>query len=530
MIKIINKIKNFFKRPRNSILTAVAAVILVIIVLLATGGSGTKFETAIASVGTIRQEVSVTGRVKPAQNVDLAFEVPGRIVQTPVKVGQQVYAGQTLMVLDLSELNAQLQREQANVRAAQAQLDQTKGGAREEDLNTTRTNFDNSKLSLVNAAEAALETSLNSIVSLTTIQYKYFTGYSHESLLVASDKGRALYAIFNKNDLDRAIPEFFLGFDSPLKQKIKLLKNNPETGGVNKLAVEIENILSLTSKALDTGNAALNGVQATDAEKALIDAARGNVLAQISAFSTAKSSLKAAAAQLELKTAPATSFDLEISQSQFDQAEANLALVEAQIAKRILRAPISGVVADVHGNVGEISSVTQPAVSLISNSQYEIEVDVPEADIAKVKIGDSASITVDAYGSDIFWSAKVVKIYPAEKVIDGVATYRVVLQFDENDDRIRPGMTANIDIVSGEKSGALTVPQRAIIRKDGGKFVKVLVEKKSGPSSQFANLKSVFEDKEWAIYEMPVETGIRGSDGKIEIISGLKAGETVVTD
>ncbi len=527
---MIDKIKNFFRRPRNSIWTGIAALVLVIVVLLVNRGSGAKFETAIASVGTIRQEVSVTGRIKPAQNVNLAFEVPGRIIWTPAKIGQQVYAGQTLMALDSSELNAQLQREQANVKAAQARLDQTKGGAREEDLNTAQTNFDNSKLSLVNAAEAALETSLNSIVSLTAIQYKYFTSYSQEALLIASNKGQALFTIFNKDNLDWTVSEFFLDFNSPLKQEIERLKNNPETESVNKLAGDIENVLGLTSKALDAGNAALNGVQATDADKTLIGTARGNVLAQISAFSTAKNSLKAAAAQLELKKAPPTNFDLEIAQSQLDQAKASLALVEAQIAKRILRAPINGIVADVYGSIGEISSTNRAAVSLISNSQYEVEVDIPEADIAKIKIGNGALITVDAYGSDVSWGAKVVKIYPAEKIIEGVATYRAVLQFDKNDERIRPGMTANIDIVSEEKNEALAVPQRAIIRKNGGKFVKILVEKKSNSDSKFANLESVFEDNEQAIYEVPVETGIKGSDGKIEIISGLKAGDRIVTD
>ena len=97
---------------------------------------------------------------------------------------------------------------------------------------------------------------------------------------------------------------------------------------------------------------------------------------------------------------------------------------------------------------------------------------------------------------------------PAEIIIEGVATYKVTLQFIEEDERIRSGMTANVDIIGDSRVGVLAVSQRALIRKNGEKTVKVLHGQE--------------------ITEVKVETGLRGSDGNIEILSGLQEGDTVI--
>jgi multidrug efflux pump subunit AcrA (membrane-fusion protein) len=147
-------------------------------------------------------------------------------------------------------------------------------------------------------------------------------------------------------------------------------------------------------------------------------------------------------------------------------------------------------------------------MAVISKDKFKIETNVPEADIAKVGVGNVANVSLDAYGRDTIFPTKVIAIDPAETVIDGVSTYKVTLQFITEDERIKSGMTANIDIVTAKKEGILAIPQRALIRKDGIRIVRVLVEKE--------------------IEERKVETGIVGFDGFIEILSGLKEGETIV--
>ena len=134
---------------------------------------------------------------------------------------------------------------------------------------------------------------------------------------------------------------------------------------------------------------------------------------------------------------------------------------------------------------------------------------MPEADIAKVAVGNGSLVTLDAYGRDVVFEAKVVAVDPAETIVDGVATYKVTFQFVKNDERVKSGMTANIDIKSASRENVIAVPQRAIIRKNGDQFVRIA----DGESFR----------------EVKVETGLRGSDGNIEIISGINEGDKVIT-
>jgi len=83
------------------------------------------------------------------------------------------------------------------------------------------------------------------------------------------------------------------------------------------------------------------------------------------------------------------------------------------------------------------------------------------------------------------------------------------LLFTKEDERIKPGMTANIDIVGASRQGVLAIPQRAVIQKSEGKIVRVITKEE--------------------IQEIGVTTGLRGSDGFIEITEGLFEGDIVIT-
>ena len=137
-------------------------------------------------------------------------------------------------------------------------------------------------------------------------------------------------------------------------------------------------------------------------------------------------------------------------------------------------------------------------------THYLIRVNIPEADITKVKIDDHAIVTLDAYGSGEPFPAILTNIEPAEEIIQGVATYKSTLEFETQDPRIKSGMTANINIVTSEKTDVLAVPQRAVIRRGENRYIRVEPE------------------------ERKVEVGIVDSKGFVEITEGLSEGESVV--
>ncbi|HEY4528069.1 MAG TPA: hypothetical protein VJL09_03435, partial [Candidatus Paceibacterota bacterium] len=95
-------------------------------------GAGTEIVTA--SSGDLVQEVSVTGKVKPAQSVELGFDRSGRISGVFSQVGERVFAGKTLVSLYNADLVAQLREAEANLKAEEAKLEELKRGTRPEDI------------------------------------------------------------------------------------------------------------------------------------------------------------------------------------------------------------------------------------------------------------------------------------------------------------------------------------------------------------------------------------------------------------
>ncbi len=244
------------------------------------------------------------------------------------------------------------------------------------------------------------------------------------------------------------------------------------------------------------------------AQEALVAKAVANLTSQEAKLRQAEANIESQKAQIA--QAEAT---LNARNAQVAKAQADLQNIDAQIAKTILRSPIEGIVTKQDAKVGEIVPAGTAIAAVISKNKFEIEANIPEADIAKIKLGDHAKLTLDAYGDDEIFQATVAEIDPGETIIEGVTTYKITLAFNENDDRIKPSMTANLDIQTAEKKNTISVLQRSVITQNGTKFVRVL--KKNGEKQE--------------IEEVLVKTGLLGNDGYIEIVNGLKVGDQVVT-
>ncbi|TSC95990.1 MAG: HlyD family secretion protein, partial [Parcubacteria group bacterium Athens1014_26] len=283
----------------------------------------------------------------------------------------------------------------------------------------------------------------------------------------------------------------------------------------NNLA-QIKSFLDEASLSINALTANSNLTQTTiDAWKAAVYAARTNIGTATTNLSTEEQSLNSAESdvtlaknELILDQAGTVPEQILAQEANVEKAQANVTDYSAQLAKSIIRSPINGIVTAQNTKVGEIVSANTVVVSVISKTKFEMEASVAEADISKVKVGDFASVTLDAYGGDVFFDAKVTAIDPAETIIEGVATYKTTLQFISEDARVKSGMTANIDINTAKVDNVLVVPQRAIISKDGDKSVQILINN--------------------TVKEVPVKIGLRGSDGQVEIITGVKEGDKVV--
>jgi len=218
-------------------------------------------------------------------------------------------------------------------------------------------------------------------------------------------------------------------------------------------------------------------------------------------------------AQLAKILAPANTYDVDLTQSQIKQAEANLNGVIKQIDDNKIKAPIDAVVTRVDYSVGEQATPGKVVIAILGENNFKIEVLISEADISKLKIGQNTEITLDSYGENIKFNGVVNFIEPAETVIQEVIYYKVIVLFTEKSISytIKSGMTANIVIITENKENVLIIPSRAMIdRASGEKFVRILLN-----------------DKE--VVEKDIKIGIKGDDGLVEVVSGVNEGESIIT-
>lgn len=514
----MKNIRYLIKKPSITI-SLVLIVLIVISIFYFTRAKKPVYEFAIAKRADIVQEVSVTGQVKPAKRLDLAFEKSGKIAGVSARIDNRVRAGQTLVFLDSAEFVAQLMVAEANLEAEQAYLAELEKGTRFEELQVQQTKVENSKISLE-------ESKKNLINSLNEAYTKSDEAVRIKTSTIFKGNRFSSYSLtFTSCDSQATADAEWLRFVS----EIELDDWQKELSAVS-LSVSAENLYDSAENAKShlsnfrtflekTGSNLVTGCALNDAS---LDTARTNIASARNSVDTAVSNLSAAEEELrtaesdlwvnqkelELKQAGATTEQIAGQKAKIKSAEADIQNIKAQIAKTTIFSPINGVIVKQDAKIGEIVAANAPLVSVISDTNFEIETNIPEVDIAKVKIGDSAKITLDAYGNDVVFGAEVISIEPAETIIEGVATYKTKLQFLEEDGRIKSGMTANIDILTAKTENAISIPQRAV-KTDGEKTVKML-------------------DKNNIAKEVIVEIGLKGSDGNVEIKKGINEGDKVI--
>ena len=304
-----------------------------------------------------------------------------------------------------------------------------------------------------------------------------------------------------------------------------LFKSNQMLGDVSMVLDATLPIGNLTQTALDTMKTTIATTRST------INTQYTNVVGQKQDIADAKNSYNTyqvafAKAQNDLNNARTTATSvIQIKEAAYNQALANLngkvdaprevdlaplraALAQAQAnyGKAILRAPIDGVVSKVNKKVGEQVSSADIAIEMIT-PHFEVEVDIPETDVAKLNVGDAVVITLDAFGDDTKFGGKVMSIDPASTDIQDVVYYKVKVSLDETDKPIKTGMTANVTVATEKRVGVLFIPSRAV-RTNSEKYIKLLVGK--------------------TVKDVPVTLGLKADDGKVEVTAGLNEGDVVI--
>jgi len=636
-------------KKRKKIWWIILGVVIVIISLVVWQGrkkNQPQYTTVAAEIGSLKQTVSLTGTVKPVKELALNFLSAGRINNLPVKIGDQVSAGQLLAELDYgslllrkSEAEAGLQIAQANLnkllsgasqqaiavnrssveqaissqRMAQIELDKVKKTAaenikqaeksvndlyssaadtptvQEQAVITAQTNLDNAQRTgqqninnsrssgliifgdKIAAAKIALD-NINTILTDNNAKYVLSVKDSSylqrtkearnlaldnyaavsqavsaaknasdtQSFIVAANKAKQflnqtalainysysmLEATITSNNFTQGQLDNYKGIVSNQSSQINGAITAAETAAQNyhNAQSNSETTVASAQDSLEQARVALENAKLAAANNFIYRAAASDrqISTAQSQLDNANKAVDVAKAQLASITAPARSADIALAQGQISQAQANLASAQKQIDDSRLFSPLDGVVTQVNYEVGEqFSAAGKALIMVLVNNSFDIEVDVTEADINKIKVGNLVEITLDAFGDDTIFHGQVYFIEPAQTVIQDVVYYKVKISFSDSQEvksltearqiSIKAGMTANTTITTDQRENIVKIPGRAIVEKDNGvKVVRILKDNK--------------------LQEIPAAIGLRGDEGLVEVLGGVQPGDQVVT-
>lgn len=495
------------------ILVSVVAIALIIAATIYVSQSLKKTPaisfTAVKSA-SITQAVSASGEVSAAQDLSLAFEQGGTVAEVDVKVGDIVKKGQTLVRLNTGDASAAVGQAAAALDIAKANYQKLLNGATTASTDVAQTALDNAKKNLAavtsqqdlivkNAAAVLLNSNLTATPANNNIST---TNPGISGNYTDTTQGQYQIKIYSSGGGSRFS---FTGLESGDGQ----VSMAPVALGTKGLFIQFgtTNQYPNDSWTVSIPNTQSSGYLTN------LNAYNNALQSQNQALTTAQAAVDSAQENLQLLQTPARPEDLAAANAQVEAASAQLQTAQNNLAKDVISAPIDGIITAVDTKVGQTAAGSTLApgpdvIKMISAAKFQIIVYLSQTDIGKIKVGDLASTTLDAYGSGVNFDAGVISIDPSATLTNGISTYKTTLEFNQNDDRIKEGMNANIVINDQTKQNALVIPQTAVIQKDGQDFV--LTQSADGKTQ-----------------ETPIQTGIEDLNGNVEVTSGLSQGQMI---
>ena len=448
-------------------------------------------QTVVVTRGSVTGAVETTGTVSATESIDLGFSRGGTIGTLPVSVGSQVATGQVLATLSNGDLVAARDGAQAALEAQQAKLADLQAGARPEELATARIAVEQAIESGYIAADDAVHNKVDQFINNPRTVQPTLTFLTTNQQITTDTLALRVSAESMLSSWHDTLPELSNVLDTDLIADAKTARDHLDD--VNALLDAAAASLTSAIPANTNSSAVLYGYQTN------IAAARANV-------SAALATLNSAEGHLALDVAGATSDQVAAQEAAVAAAQASLDAANVDLAHSVIRAPIAVTIVRQDGNTGEVVAAGQSFISLNSNAHFEVKTLVSEVDMAKIKVGQTATVRLDAYPDSTF-SATVVAIDPSATITSGVPAYKVTVQFTDADARIKAGLTANLSIDIGGANDTLVVPQSAIITQ--GTQTYVLVIKGSVRTLT------------------PVVVGTIDNSGNAQIVSGISEGDRV---
>jgi len=369
--------------------------------------SAPQYLTARIERGSLRNTVTATGTVQAVTTVQVGSQASGTISALYADFNSHVKQGQVIAQLDPSVSKAQVEQARANVQQARANLQQA--------------------ISSVAGSRAGVTDARAKAQAAQSVVQNNQSGVS---------SARANVDVL-KAQLDDA--------KAFLNQQDSLLKS----GVIAQRDYDLANTAYQSALAkYNQGQAQLNQAVLTQQSSASSGVAQSQAQVQQS--------------QAQVQTSQA---QVQQAQAQVQQAEAALQLAQVNLAHTTITSPIDGVVVSRDVNVGQTvaASLSAPTLFTIAKdlTQMQVIANIDQADIGLVEQAKSVKFSVDAFpGKDFDGKIEQMRLNPQN--VQNVVTYNVVIDVDNPDQKLKPGMTANLTITIDERNNVLKVPNAAL--------------------------------------------------------------------
>jgi RND family efflux transporter MFP subunit len=487
--------------------------------------TATPVSVITAMRGSIRDAVHVTGTVAALREVEVASEGSGNATAVYADVGDRVVRGSLLARLDSDVMTAQARQADAGVDVARARLKQARDTV---SLTSSTTGITveqaqkqaeaaNTQLLKAQTAASTTETAVNNRIAQAQLAVR-----SAETQLVEVRRGARDQ---QRKQVQAQVEIAQAGYDfakSHYEVKKRLYTQGAASGTEFGQALaefqqarsnleQVKQQLSLTNEGPTAEQVRLAELQVDQANEQLrlAEAQRDQITLAREDVNLARTQVRLAEDQLSMARAgrgevTVRQSDIDAAQAGVKQAQASRDLARTALGKQSVYSPVTGLVAERLIEPGAWASNAHTVFRIVDITSVYVHAVVGERDIAKVSKGQEAEVAVPGLpGARL--KGRVVDVTPSSMRNQRNFTARVLVKNDG--EVLKPGMSADVSLVVGENSAAVLVPRDAIV-EDREKRVVYAVEGDQ-------------------IKIRPVELGAE-ERGRVEVTSGVKAGDTLV--
>lgn len=486
-----------FKKIVSKKIVIISAILLASLFLFFQIKNGNAKETHTVERGDVVRHVMATGKVVPKQDVELGFDRSGRVSSVNFVVGDSVKRGSVIALLDSTTIDSEIRKARSALEEERIKLKELQ--------NAVPVSFDNASKSLEIAIRDAYIVSDNAVRNRADQFFKNVP--NNPTFEVSFEDGNFVHlfpvssSIQTDINISRKSTEDIL---NNWNNRLNSISSENILDYANLMSNDLNYISSFIDKVADAINTftpvRFQYENTINNYKTNMSLARSEVGRTKANLITAKENFNS----ISIVDEGGKFKDILVQEARVEQAKASLESLEASLNKISITAPFDGIITRQDAKVGTIISQGNSLVSITSQNNVHIEANISEINIGRIKEGNPVLIEFDAFPNEVF-GGFVSFIEPGDFLIGGVVNFKIRVELNTPNPKIKNGLTSNLKIETDKRAEVLRIPLYTVFKDLENNFVN----KRVGGN----------------FIKTPVSLGISGDDSFVEVLDGLSEGD-----